>query len=229
MQLTFFTPKRTAGSFLVGSLVVLLAAAAYMILSGAVAGFPQMIQDRAAEATQYATDFRLLIGMFVISWIIQLIGVGLLCRLLMNAGEAQLAIVAFLLMLFAAWAAVFTYGFYMSVVLLVAGKVAQGASPPALYDPLLEWTRVLFGIGYFLYLLGVLGIGWAGLRSGVLGPRIGWVAMIMGSISIFGGLADVGAPAVPLLAPIVIGAGLLWDRRTEQAPKGHMASTEGSL
>jgi hypothetical protein len=228
MQLTFFSPRRTAGSFLVGSLALLLAAAAYMFISGAYVGFPSMIQDHAAEATQYATDFRLLIGMFVVSWITQLIGVSLLCRLLINAGEEQLAIVAFLIMLVAAATAGFAYTFHMTVVLLVAAQLAQGEMLPAIYSPLLEWTRAAFGLGYYLYPLGVIGMGWGGFRSRVLGPKTALVAIALGTLTILGGMVDVGAPAVPLLAPIAIGVSLLWDRRTEHAIQGQTTLQEGT-
>lgn len=227
MHLAVPTPKKATGSLLVGSFVVLLAAATYMVISGAVAGFPSMIQDRPYEARMFTADFRLLIGMFVLAWIIQLIGVGLLCHLLLRAGEAQLAIASFLLMLVSAWAAVLTYTFHMTVVLLVAGQSAQGDVLPPLYAPLLEWTRTLFGMGYYLYSLGVIGIGWAGLRSAVLGSWTGWVAIAAASLTIVGGVVDVGAPAVPLLAPVVIGVGLLLARERGQGVDHGLVLGEG--
>jgi hypothetical protein len=164
-----------------------------------------------------------LIGMFVVAWIVQLIGVGLLCRLVMKAGQEQLAIVAFLLMLVAAGTAIFAYTFHMTVVLLVAAQIARGVTLPAIYEPLMEWTRSAFGLGYYLYLLGVIGVGWGGLRRGVLSGGMGWAAVGLGSATLLGRLVDVGAPAVPLLAPIVMGLDLVWHGETDRTMKRQTA------
>lgn len=225
MAFAFFTPRRTAGVFLVGSFAVLLAAATIMIISGAFAGFPSMIQDHPADAAQYASVFHLLIEMFVISWILQLLGAGLLCHLEAKAGEAPLAVIAFLLMLSAVWTAIFTYTFRMSVELLVAGQLAQGSELPPLYASLREWTREVFGMGYYLYVLGVIGIGWGGLRCGVLNRGLGWAAVGLAILTLLGRLVDVGAPAVPLLAPVLIGIDLLRDRGTQDELLGRQALT----
>src|SRR5690554_5339058 len=96
------SPNRLAGILLVTSLLVLILALIIMIVSGATPGFSAMLRGSLAQAAPYAATFRLLSLLFAVGWIVQLLGLGLLTRLLVRAGEEQLAIMAFTLVVVAA-------------------------------------------------------------------------------------------------------------------------------
>jgi hypothetical protein len=52
-------------------------------------------------------------------------------------------------------------------------------------------------------------IGWGSLRSGLLAPALGWIAIGWSFLCLAGLPFGVGAPAVPFIMPAVLGLALL--------------------
>lgn len=200
---------RIAGGFLVASLLVLLLDLLIMIATGAASAFPAIISGRLAEVAPYTATFRLLILGFVIGWIVQLLGLALLARLLVQAGSEQLAIVAITLILVAVVISILYSTFRMSVELWVAQEAARNGTIPAFYEPIRAWTGDFFRVATRVYHLGVAGFGLAIIRTGFPAPWIGWLAVGWSVFWLIGGLFGLGIPAIPLIMPVAIGFALL--------------------
>jgi hypothetical protein len=210
MHLTIWTERRVAGGALAMSFLVLVFAAIFMLASGAAAGFGPMIRGSLAEAAPYVGTFRVLIFLFIVAWLVHLLGSGLLARLLAVKGEGQLAILAFILILVTTIAAVLNFGFRMTLELWAAREMAEVGTLPPLYAPLRMWTSGVFRLGYVIHFVAMTGIGWGILRSELLRPGLGWVTIGWSLLWFAGSLIGVGAPAIPLIMPAVIGFALLW-------------------
>jgi hypothetical protein len=209
MVLSVHSPIRLTGILLVVSLLILLLALILMIVSGATPGFSAMLRGSLAEVAPYADTFRLLSLLFAVGWIVQLLGLGLLTRLLVRAGDEQLAILAFILILMATLLAVLYTTFRMSVDLWAAAEAVRTATIPEVFEPLKAWTSDFFSVAYRAHLLAVAGFGWAILRTRLLAPAVGQAAIGWGVLWLVGGLVGVGVPAIPLIMPAVIGIALL--------------------
>lgn len=210
MDTSFWIDKRAAAGLLILPILIGLIGLAVMIFSGATAGFRAATQGQLAQLAPYARTFNLLNLIFVLSWIAHLLGIGLFGWLLARAGEAQLAVMAFLLILVTVIIAVVYYSFRMSVEIWAAQEVGKGGSLPLLYDALRSWLSDLFRLGYVMHFIAMLGVGWGILRSGLLGSGMAWTTIMWSALLLMGAIAGVGAPAVPLLMPAAIGAALLW-------------------
>lgn len=209
MNSTYWTESRVAGGFLASSFLLLVTALIIMLVSGAAAGFRPMIGGALAEVAPYADMFRLLILLFIISWIVHLVGLGLFSRLLAHAGQGQLVAVAFILILVTVVTAIFSYSFRMTFELWAAREMARTGSLPALYEPLRAWSGSAFRIGYRLHLIAMIVIGWAILRSGILTAPLAWAAIVWSALWLMAAFLGAGAPAIPLLMPAVIGIALM--------------------
>lgn len=209
MSVAFWTDERVAGGFLTISLVIAIVALIVMIASGALRGFAPMVGGELAQVAPYAGTFRSLILMFALSWLVQLLGLGLLTRLLVRAGSGQLAVLALMLAIVATVLAVLWTTFRMSVELWAAEEAASTGSIPELFAPMRAWIDAFFRLGYLGHLLAGAGFGWAIARTAVASPALGWVAVVWSLLWFvalgFGG----GPPAIPLLMPAVIGIALL--------------------
>lgn len=204
-----WTDRRVAGGLLVASLLILVLDAIILIASGAGAAFPAIVQGRLAQAAPYASTFRLLIFLFVMAWLVQLLGLTLLARLLLRAGGEQLAILAFTLTVVATILAVLYATFRASVQLWAAEEVARIGTMPAFYEPLRAWLSDSFRVASRAYHLAVAGFGLAIIRTRLLSPWIGWAAIAWSLFWLLGGSFGIGAPAIPLIMPAVIGVMLL--------------------
>lgn len=209
MNQAFWTDRRIAGSLLVASLLILLLALVILIASGAAAAFPDIVQGRLAQVAPYVATFRLLILVFITSWIVQLLGLSLFTRLLMRAGAEQLAILAFALILIATIMAILYSAFRMSVELWVAQEAARIGSTPEVFEPLKDWTGSFFGVAERAYFLATAGFGLGILRTGLLARWVGWAAIGWSLLWLLGGLRGGVPPATPLIMPAVIGIALL--------------------
>ncbi|MDX1616630.1 MAG: hypothetical protein R3300_20145 [Candidatus Promineifilaceae bacterium] len=209
MNTSFLSDERVAGGLLVAPILIALIALVIMIISGAAAGFRPATQGDLERVAPYAGTFDLLILLFVISWIVHLLGIGLLARLLARAGAEQLAILASTLILVTVFSAILKFSFDMTVELWATQEAAQSGSLPVLYEPLSTWTSRVFRLGYVIHFVAVIGIGWAILRSGLLSASLGWATIGWSSLWLVGALVGAGAPAVPLLMPAAIGVALL--------------------
>lgn len=209
MNREFWTDERIAGSLLVASMLILLLALVILIVSGAIPGFTAVLRGSLAEVAPYADILRLLSLLFVVGWIVQLLGLSLLTRLLLRARGEQLATLSFTLFLVATILAVIYLTFRMSVEFWAAEEAARTSSVPGLLEPLSIWTNSFFRIATRVYYLATIGVGWAILRTGLLAPRVGLLAIGWSLLWLLVGLFGVGAPAIPLIMPFVIGVVLL--------------------
>ncbi len=209
MNQTFWTDERIAGSLLVGSLIILLLAAIMLIASGTIPGFSAMLQGSLAQVAPYADTFRLLSLFFILGWIVHLLGIGLLAWLLARAGGEQLAVLAFTLIILATTLAILYSAFRMNVELWAAQEAARTGSLPAVYEPLRAWTSSLFGVAERIHFLAVAGMGLGIIRTGLLAPWVGWMAIGWNLFWLLAGLGGGVPPATPLIMPAVIGVTLL--------------------
>jgi len=201
--------SRVAGILLVSSFLVLMLALVILIASGALPGFSANLQGALAKMAPYASTFRRLNLFWTASWIIQLMGFGLLAHLLLKAGEEQLAILSFTAILVAAMLGVLHGTFHMSVETWAAEEAATTGNIPEMYEALDIWISSAFRIAYILHLLGTAGIGWSLLRTKLLATWIGWMAIGWSMLWVAGYLVGAGLPAVLFIMPAVIGAALL--------------------
>jgi hypothetical protein len=209
MNGAYFSEGRIAGGVLVAPILVGMAAAAIGLLRQAGRGYSAGVQGDLEGMAPHAETLDVLILLFVLSWIVHLIGMGLLGRLLARAGAEQLAVVAFVLILVSVLSALMKYSFDMTVELWAAKETARVGSLPALFEPLSKWTSSLFQLGYALHYVAVAGIGWAIVRSGLLSPSLGWAAIGWSGLWLAGALVGVGIPAVPMLMPAILGVALM--------------------
>jgi hypothetical protein len=210
MNQAFWTDRRVAGGLLVASLLILLLALIILIASGAIPGFSAMLQGSLAQVTPYAATFRLLILLFVVAWLVQLLGLSLLTRLLARAGGEQLAILAFTLILVASILAILYSTFRMSVELWAAGEAVRTGTNPEVFEPLKAWPSSFFGVATRAYFLATAGFGLGILRTGLLARWVGWAAIGWSLLLLLVGLGGGVPPATPLIMPAVIGVALLW-------------------
>jgi hypothetical protein len=203
------TEQRAAGGLLLGSLLILVLAAILMVVSGAIAGFRPIIQGSLAAVAPYVATFRLLITLFIIGWIIQLLGLRMFTRLMAKAGEDQLALVAFSLILVAVVLAILYSSFRMSVELWATQQAARVGALPTLYEPLRSWSSDIFRFAYRMHFVAMLMLGWGILRSRLLSPTLGWATIGWSGLCLIGALLGMGVPALPFLMPAAIGVALL--------------------
>ncbi|MDX1616631.1 MAG: hypothetical protein R3300_20150 [Candidatus Promineifilaceae bacterium] len=203
------TEERIAGGMLIAPVLFGLMALVIGIVSGAAAGYGPAVQEDLKTMAEYAGTIYASNLLFVIIWVVHLLGVALLARLLYRAGAEQLAILTYTLFLFAVVSVVAKFTFDMVLELWAAQQVAQGASVPALYEPLSTWTSSLARLGYIIHIAAMLLIGWALLRTRVVNAALAWTALGWSGLWLAVGLFGLGVPAVPLLMPAAIGVALL--------------------
>jgi hypothetical protein len=204
--------NRIAGILLVSSFLILLLALFILITSGAFSAFSAGLQGSLAEKTPYAAIFRRLNLFWTVGWIVQLLGFGLLTRLLLRAGDESRALLAFIAVLVAAIIGVLHGTFHMSVETWAAQEAARAGTAPEVYEPLQIWIGDTFRIAYVLHILGTAGFGWSILRVRLLGPWLGWALIGWGTLWLLGYFVGAGAPGLLFIMPTVIGAALVLER-----------------
>lgn len=145
--------------------------------------------------------------LFLASAIAGLVGVALLLANVTGA-VSQLATAS--VVVFGVGTALWTanLAFRLSVTVGVARENAS--DPPDWYSPIAEWAAALWLIAAAFLGLAVLGIGIATLLWGLLPAWTGWVAIVLGVLSL--GLLAVTRDTPPIilyLAPVAWGIGLL--------------------
>lgn len=201
--------NQIAGIVLVSSFLIPLLALVILIASGAFSAFSAVLQDSLAEMAPYAATFRLLNLLWTVGWIVQLIGFGLLTRLLLRAGDESLAILAFSAILIAVVLGVLQGTFHMSVETWAADEAAQTGSVPAGYEPLRVWIDSAFRVAYVSHLAATAVFGWSILRTGLLLSWVGWASMGWGVFWLAGYLVGAGLPGILFIMPAVIGTALV--------------------
>lgn len=211
ISLTVQSPVRIAGILLVSSLLMLLLALIILVASGAFSAFSAGLQGSLAEKAPYAAIFRLLNLFWTAGWIVQLLGFGLLTRLLLRAGSESLGILSFIAVLVAAILGVLHGTFHSSVHTWAAQQAARTGIAPVAYEPLRIWISNTFRIAYVLHLLGTAGFGWSLLQTSLLPPWLGRVMTGWGIFWLAGSLVGVGLPAILFIMPAIIGAALVME------------------
>jgi len=206
---TIQSPNRVAGILLVASFLVLLLALIILIVSGALPAFSAGLQGSLAEKAPYASTFRLLNLFWTVGWIVQLLGFGLLARLLLRVGDESLALPAFIAILVATVLGVLHGTFHMSVETWAALETAQTGSVPEIYDPLDAWIGVSFRVAYVTHLAATAVFGWAILRSRLLPSWTGRIVIAWSLIWLVSYFVGAGAPAILFIMPTVIGIVLI--------------------
>lgn len=206
----FLNPSRSAGILLVASLFIPLLALIILISSGALAAFSATLQGSLERMAPYAATFRVTNLLYAVGWIVQLLGFILLARLLVRAGEEQLAILAFTAVLIATILGLLHATFHMTVATWAAQDTARTGSLPEVYEPLRIWISGTFRIAYLLHLLAMAGFGWVILRTNLLASWMGQVVIGWSLLWIVGYFIGAGAPGLLFLMPAVTGAALLW-------------------
>jgi hypothetical protein len=209
MNGAFWKEERIAGAVLIVPMILMVIALLITIASGAIAGFGAKVSGQLAEAAPYESGFRTPTLLFVISWLVQLLGLCLLTRLLVRAGAGQLVIPALALIAFAVIVAFTYYSFRMTVEPWAAQEAARTGGVPEFFEPVKDWLGGNFELGYRVHFLAMIGYGVAVLRTRLLAPGasqgvIGWTTLWFVA-SLFG----VGIPALPFFAPAFIGIVLL--------------------
>ncbi len=210
LSMAFVSEERLAGGLLVAPILIGLISLAIMAVSGTTAGYQPATQGALEAMAPYADRLESNVLMFVLIWIVHLLGIGLLARLLARDGAGQLAIVAFSLILVTVISAIVKFSFDMTVELWAAQEMARGGAVPRLYEPLSNWTSSVFRVGYGIHFVAMIAIGWAIVRTGLLAASLGWATIAWSALWLIAGLVGLGIPAVPLLMPAVIGLALLW-------------------
>lgn len=209
MNQAFWTEERVTGSLLVAGLLIGLLAVVIMFVRGAAPGFAA-VGGALELMAPYAATFRLLNGMYAVAWIALLLGFALLARLLARAGDEQLALLAFTLALITCVTGVLHGAFHVGLTTWAAEEAARTGSISEIYHPLRDWADGAFRLGYAGSFIAMALIGWGSLRTGLLAPALGWVAIGWSVLWLAAFLLRAGgAPAIPFIMPAVIGVALL--------------------
>jgi hypothetical protein len=208
---TVQNPRRTAGVLLAGSLFVLLLALIILVASGAISAFSAGLQGSLADKAPYDGLFRLLNLLWTTGWILQLMGFGLLTRLLIRTGDESLAMPAFIAIFVAGIIGVLHGSFHMSVETWASLEAARTGFVPEVYEPMRIWISTAFRIAYVLALLGTVGFGYSLLRTRLLALWIGRAAVVWGIFWLVCYVVGAGLPATLFIMPAVIGITLLID------------------
>lgn len=147
MNQAFWTDERVAGSLLVAGLLIGLLAVVIMIARGAAPGFAA-VGGALELMAPYADRFRLLNGMYAAAWVFLLLGFALFARLLAQAGDEQLAILAFTLALTTGVTGVLHGAFHAGLRTWAAEEAARTGNIPEIYQPLRAWADGAFRLGY---------------------------------------------------------------------------------
>jgi len=208
---TVQNPDRITGLLLVSSFAVPLLALIILVASGAISAFSAGLQGSLADKAPYDGLFRLLNLLWTAGWILQLMGFGLLTRLLTRAGDESLAIPTFIAIFVAGIVGILHGTFHMSVETWASLEAARTGNTPLAYEPLRIWVGSTFRIAYILALLATIGFGWSLLRTRLLAPWAGWTMIGWGIFWLAGYLVGAGLPATLFIMPAVIGITLLID------------------
>lgn len=143
--------------------------------------------------------------------ILLIVGFGVLASGLAEAGERSLALVSFGLWVFASAAGVIRAASDATITVWAGERWAETGTVPEIYEPL----NALAGNSFFWfseipYFLAAAGFGWAVIRSGVLPPWVGYVAVSWSALwLLFPLVFKFDLPAALALFPIIFGAGML--------------------
>lgn len=143
--------------------------------------------------------------------ILLIVGFGVMASGLTEAGERSLALVSFGLWVFASAAGVVRAASDATITVWAGERWAETGTVPEIYEPLSAFAgNSFFWFSEVPYFLAAAGFGWAVIRSGVLPPWVGYVAVAWSAIwLLFPLIFRSDLPAVLALFPIIFGVGML--------------------
>lgn len=209
MNLESVSTARVAGLLLILSVVVILGGVGLIAAQGRLAGMAAAFRGVGPESPD-ASGLRTIARAAVLYTMAQLAGFALLTMLLHQAGDGGLAVVALTLFVFASVFGAIEGSFHAGVTVWAAEEAARTGAAPELYDPLRRWmqSEVQAPIMSF-QLVALLLFSVSALRTGVIGPGLGWVAVGWSLLSFPLYYLVIGAPLVVLPLPLILGVGLL--------------------
>lgn len=207
---TVNSPGRTAGIVLLTGFILYLAALMTIIINGVFPAFSAMLQGSLQPLASYTAVFRQVHLFYALGWIVQFLGFGLLTRLLLDAGEDQVVILAFLAMSVATVFGLLEATFHMSVTIWAAQEAARTGTTPAFYPVLQQWIDRMQLIYAILSLFSLAGFGWALLRTNLLPMWVEMASLVWGSgLLLVLLIRGIEIPAEIFIFPPVIGLTLL--------------------
>ncbi len=202
-------PGRMAGLLLITGFLLPLLALFIMVGSGGFQAYSAGLQGSIVEMAAVANVFRLTNLLYAVSWIVSLIGFGLLTNLLLKTSDTPETIPAMIAILVASILGFLHGTFHMSVETWAAEEAARTGSIPAIYDALETWVSSFFRVGYVVHLLGTAVFGWSILRTKLLPSWIGRIVAGWSLLWLLGYIVGIGAPGILFFMPALIGIGLL--------------------
>jgi hypothetical protein len=209
LSLNLQNSTRMTGIVLVSSFLFPLLALVILVASGAFPAFLAGLQGSLVEKAPYVAIFRTLNLFWIAGWIVQLMGFGMLARLLVLTGDELILIPAFIAILIAAILGILHGTFHMSVESWASLEAVRTGNIPQAYEPLRIWIGSSFQIAYLLHLLGTAGFGWGFLSGGRDHPMIGRISIGWAFLWLMGYFTGAGAPGLLFIMPAVIGAAFL--------------------
>lgn len=143
--------------------------------------------------------------------VLLIVGFGVLASGLTEAGERSLALVSFGVWVFASAAGVIRAASDATITVWAGERWAETGTVPEIYEPLSALAgNSFFWFSEIPYFLAAAGFGWAVIRSGVLPPWVGYVAIGWSAAwLLFPLVFKSDLPAALALFPIIFGVGML--------------------
>jgi len=167
-----------AGYLLVGSAALFIVGAGLApetpdVFTAPLRGHLEILNRRAAR-------WRLMNGMMIASVLGTATGLWLMVAVLANAGDGWRGIVAASGYSLGAGLWVLSMAFRHTTVVAAARETARSGEIPAWLEPLQEWTGLMYWIYMVVAYTAISIIGWAIIRTDVIGDGVGWFAVIFG-------------------------------------------------
>lgn len=210
-----FGTQRTTGALLVAGLLLVLAAAAVMIVSGALPAFFDFLGGSLADLEPHLGAFRFSTYLWAVAWISSLLGLVALTRLLILSGDEGLAVLSLAAAVIATVLGILEATFTVGVTTLAVEEAARTGTTPGIYIVLKE--GLLDKIQFVYTILGFAaqaGFGAALLKTRLLPSWVGMTAVVWGLFWLVLDSFFLGIPALLLFMPAVIGVALLMTDRT---------------
>lgn len=209
MITNFFTTSRIAGILLLLSLLLILGAVGLIAAQGRLGGMAAAFRGVGPQSGD-ASGLRTIARFAIPSTIAQLAGFALFTLLLHQAGDRGPAVVALVLVVFSMAFAAVEGSFHASVTVWAAEEAARTGAAPEFYEPLRRWANGDVQLVYMsAFLSAMLLFSWSALRTGLLSPWIGWIALAWSLLSFPLYFLVFGAPLIIIAFPLLFGVGLL--------------------
>lgn len=212
---TFWTGRRLTGMTLILGCFLFLGAAGVMPRDSQgnfLVNLP--LREGLLVIAAQPSFFQWSFSLFIIGTIVTLLGLAMLTRLLRDAGDTIISLLALIASLFGAVLMVIYCALFLGISPLAAQETVRTGMVPAYYVPFTLTIQPLFVIYTILSFSALIAYGGAVLLTYMLPHWVGWLAIAYGLAGLI--LAGLSAGNVPpftnYLIPIVIGILLLLHR-----------------